>query len=49
MRHRDEVHARVWQKRLLGGISAENARILEQFEKEFADLDNMASILYKDA
>lgn len=41
----DEVHARVVAEEVAAEVSAENARILgEQFEKEFADLDNMASM-----
>ena len=41
----DEVHARVVAEEIAAEVSAENARILgEQFEKEFADLDNMASM-----
>ena len=41
----DEVHARAVAEEIAAEVSAENARILgEQFEKEFADLDNMASM-----
>ena len=41
----DEVHARVVEEEIAAEVSAENARVLgEQFEKEFADLDNMASM-----
>jgi hypothetical protein len=42
---KDEVHARAVEEEIAAEVSAENARILgEQFEKEFADLDNMASM-----
>ena len=41
----DEVHARAVEEEIAAEVSAENARILgEQFEREFADLDNMASM-----
>ena len=41
----DEVHARAVEEEIAAEVSAENARILgKQFEKEFADLDNMASM-----
>lgn len=41
----DEVHARAVAEEIAAEVSAENARILgEQFEREFADLDNMASM-----
>ena len=40
-----KVHARAVAEEIAAEVSAENARVLgEQFEKEFADLDNMASM-----